>query len=157
MKKTVVCLIMMLMMGGAYATCNLDGKRTQSVTLSFEGRKVDQWTIASSGIHSVRLPHGFNLGLQIEPATPEKYRELLARTKWPSVDELVKITLLDMSTAPPSELSLTWGGANSRQGFGPRGGANGVPALIDQIELWFQNPVCVGVEANPKARSEPSA
>ena len=149
MKRTVFILATLLTMSGAYASCVRDGGRTQGVTLFVEGRQIDRWDVTSSDVHSVRLPQGFELGLQIEPATPEKYRELLAKTKWRSVDELVKITLLDMSTTPPQELSTTWGGANSKQGFGPRGGANGVPKLIDQIELWFHNPVCVGAGSIP--------
>ncbi len=149
MKRTLVVLATLLTMSGAYANCILDGSRTQSVALFVEGRQIDRWDIASSETHRVRLPQGFELGLQIEPATAEKYREILAKTKWRSVAELVKITLLDMSTVPPQELSTTWGGANSKQGFGPRGGANGVPKLIDQIELWIQNPVCVGTDSIP--------
>ena len=149
MNRTVAFLAMLLTVSDAYANCVRDGSRTQSVVLFVEGRQIDRWDVTSNAIHRVRLPQGFELGLQIEPATPEKYRELLARTKWRSVDELVKITLLHMGTVPPQELSTTWGGANSKQGFGPRGGANGVPQLIDQIELWFHNPVCVGPGSIP--------
>jgi hypothetical protein len=149
MKRTVFILATLLTISGAYANCILDGARTQSVALFVEGREIDRWDIASSEVHRVRLPQGFELGLQIEPATPERYRELLAKTKWRSIDELVKVTLLDMSTVPPYELSTTWGGANSKQGFGPRGGANGVPKLIDQVELWLHNPVCVAAGTIP--------
>jgi hypothetical protein len=149
MKRTAFILATLLTMSSAYANCIPDGVRTQSVALFVEGRQIDRWDITSSEVHRVRLPQGFELGLQIEPATADKYRDLLAKTKWSSVDELVKITLLDMSTEPPREVSTTWGGANSKQGFGPRGGANGVPKLIDQIELWFHNPVCVGAGSIP--------
>jgi hypothetical protein len=72
-KKTVVSLIMMLTMSGAYATRNLDGTRTQSVTLSADGRQIDHWTITSSEIHRVRLPHGFQnpvcVGMDTNPAS----------------------------------------------------------------------------------------
>ena len=144
MKRTVSILAALLTINVAHANCIRDGARTQSVALSVAGREIDRWDIGSNGIHRVRLPQGFELGLQIEPATPEKYRELLAKTQWRGIDEMVKIVLFDMGTVPPQELSTTWGGANSKQGFGPRGGANGVPRLIDQIELWLHNPVCAG-------------
>lgn len=144
MKRTMAVFVLLVTGSAAYANCIRDGARTQSVALVVDGRQIDRWDIQSSGIHRVRLPHGFDLGLQIEPATAEKYRELLAKTGWRAVDELVKITLLDMAREPPAELSTTWGGANSQQGFGPRGGANGVPRLTDQIELQLRHPVCVG-------------
>ena len=122
----------------AGAACHTDGIGTQSVYLSVEGKKLDR--------HQLRLPGGFELGILIEPATTEKYREGFARHNLRGSDELVKITLLDMAAVPPTSLSTTWGGANSRQGFGPRGGANGVPQLRDQIELYFHKPVCVTPE-----------
>ena len=151
MNRISIIVTMLLASGGAYADCVHDGGRTQSVALSVEGRQIDRWEITSSAVHRVRLPQGFELGLQIEPATAEKYRELFEKTKWSGISELVKITLLDMSVVPPQELSTTWGGANSKQGFGPRGGANGVPVLLDQIELWFYNPVCVTASTIPSA------
>lgn len=128
----------------ARAACMRDGTTGQVVFLSVEGKRVDSWEPSGSDIRRVRLPAGFEVGVQIEPATKEKYRELFKRhPNMPAVDELAKITLYDMSTTPPKELSLTWGGVNSRQGFGPRGGANGVPQLIDQIDLHLSKPICV--------------
>ena len=151
MNRISIIVTVVLMSCGAYADCVHDGSRTQSVSLSVEGRQIDRWEITSGAVHRVRLPQGFELGLQIEPATAEKYRELFEKTKWHGISELVKITLLDLSVVPPLELSTTWGGANSKQGFGPRGGANGVPVLLDQIELWFYNPVCVTSNTIPLA------
>jgi hypothetical protein len=52
-----------------------------------------------------------------------------------------------MSQPSPQLISTTWGGANSRQGFGPRGGANGVPAMGEQVEMWFHKPVCITPDA----------
>ena len=149
MKRPSIFLVSLLAINSAYANCPQDGGRTQSVELSVGDRQIDRWDVTSSETHRVRLPQGFELGLQIAPATAEKYRELLAKTKWRGMDELVKVTLLDMSTMPPQELSTTWGGANSKQGFGPSGGANRVPKLIDQIELWFHKPVCVTADKIP--------
>lgn len=146
--KCIAILAAVLLSFGTHAaaSCAQDGQRTQSVAVSVEGRQLERWEVVMGDIHHVRLPRGFDLGIRIDPTTPEKYRETFAKTQWRGVDELVKITLLDMSSTPPGELSVTWGGANSKQGFGPRGGANGVPTLIDQIELWLHNPVCVTPE-----------
>lgn len=122
------------------ASCRPDGTAEQTVSISAEGKQVERWTPVAGEIHRTRLPNGFELGLKIEPATAEKYRDLLARSK--VVPELVKISLFDM-TGTPALLSTTWGGANSKQGFGPRGGANGVPAMGQQIELWLHKPTCI--------------
>jgi hypothetical protein len=124
----------------AFASCTTDGKTSQAAFLSVEGKTIERWEPIGSELHRVKLPQGFELGLRIEPATPEKYRESFARFPKPAIDELVKIDLFDVSGATPVNVSTTWGGANSRQGFGPRVGANGVPVII---ELWLHKPTCV--------------
>ena len=129
---------------GVDASCMADGTRTQSVSLSVEGKRLERWQPTPGEIRRTRLPGGFVVGVQIDPATPEKYRELLSKAR--AMDELVKISIYDANADTPRLLSTTWGGANSKQGFGPRGGANGIPALGDQIELWFHYPVCVTPE-----------
>lgn len=53
----------------------------------------------------------------------------MKRTSSQGFDELVKIDFYNMSEKSPKLLSPTWGGANSEQGVGPRGGANDVAAL----------------------------
>lgn len=135
----------------ARASCMTDGTAKQGVSVSVEGRRLDSWEPMGPEVRRVRLPAGFEVGIQVEPATKEHYQELFVRhPTMPAIGELAKITLYDMSTVPPTELSMTWGGANSRQGFGPRGGANGVPRLIDQIELHLVKPVCVTRESAEK-------
>ena len=62
----------------------------------------------------------------------------------------MKITLADMSGPTPVIMSSTWGGINSKQEYGPRGGADNAP-LSDQIELWLHKPLCVTLE-NLKSR-----
>lgn len=133
-----------------FASCWKDGAPTQTVSLSVQGRDVDRWEPVMGEVHRVRLPAGFELGIQIDETTEEKYREILTRSNWRGVDEMVKITLLDLTSASPATLSTTWGGVNSKQGFGPRGGANGVPELRDQIELWFHKPQCVTLQTLQK-------
>lgn len=145
MIKALICAIFASTSFAAFASCTNDGKSSQSVTLSVAGKQLDRWEPIAGQIHRVVLPAGFELGLQIEPATAEKYRELLKRVR--SVDELVKITLLDGKDSAAKALSVTWGGTNSRQGFGPRGGANRVVEMGDQVDLWLHKPVCITLES----------
>lgn len=126
------------------ARCTEDGKSAQSVTVSVAGKRIANWETAAAGIHRVKLPAGFEVGIQIDPADADAYQRIFSKV--PSIraiDEMVRIQLFDVTGAEPKLLSNTWGGANSKQGFGPRGGANGVADLIDQIELWLHKPVCV--------------
>ena len=144
---TILAMAAIFASFGAFASCADDGARTQSVYLSVEGKRLDRWKAVAGEIHRTRLPGGFVVGVQIDPATPEKYREILAKTKWVALDESVKISIYDANTDSPKLLSTTWGGSNSLQGFGPRGGANGVPELGDQIDLFLHYAVCVSQEA----------
>jgi hypothetical protein len=131
----------------SWASCMIDGRASQGVWLTVEGKHLERWEPVGSEIHRVRLPKGFELGVKIEPATQEKYRELFARHSMRGIDEAVKIDLYDMSdSAAPKLISTTWGGANSKQGFGPRGGANAVPVMGEQVEFWFHKSVCVTPE-----------
>jgi hypothetical protein len=142
--RHAIFLALSLLFGSlsAFADCAEKGMRTQSVSLSVEGKRLETWLPVPGEIRRRRLPGGFELGIQIDPTTPEKYRELFAKHDLRGFDELVKISLYDMNGAAPKLVSTTWGGANSLQGFGRRGGANGVD-MSDQIELWFHKPVCI--------------
>lgn len=140
----LVVVFALLAQGTTYADCFKDGERTQMVWLSSGNKHIDRWEVTDADIHRTRLANGFELGLRIEPATLEKYRELLARRPAPAVPELVKISVFDMSGESPKLLTMTWGGANSKQGYGPRGGANRVEAIGEPgIELWLHKAVCV--------------
>jgi hypothetical protein len=130
----------------SWASCMADGKTSQGIWLSVDGKLLERWEMVESEIHRVHLPKGFELGVRIEPATQEKYREMFAQHSMRGMDELVKIDLYDLSEGSPKLISTTWGGANSKQGFGPRGGANGVPVMIDQVEFWFHKAVCITPE-----------
>ena len=137
----VLACVLAITCNASFANCIVSGASVQSVELSIAGVEKDRWEPIAGKIHRMRLPSGFELGLQIDPATKQKYEELLQ--KLPAIDELVRITLFDMSQASPVQLSTTWGGTNSIQGFGPRGGANKVAAMSEQIQLWLHKPVCL--------------
>ena len=74
------------------ASCIASGVSTQSVSLSSGGKNIERWQVNPSEIHRNRLANGFELGLKIEPATAEKYLEILKNTKSNAIDELVKIS-----------------------------------------------------------------
>jgi hypothetical protein len=151
MKGTLVLPLLgvfaLMAQGTIYADCFTDGTRAQMVWLSSGNKTIDRWEVTDAEIHRTPLANGFELGLKIEPATPEKYRELLARTHAPAVPEFVKISVFDMSGTAPKLLTTTWGGANSKQGYGPRGGANRVEAIGEPgIELWLHKAVCLSAD-----------
>jgi hypothetical protein len=111
----------------AQADCLDTPEREQLVYVHSGAEELSHWIVKSSELHRVRLPNGFDLGLQIEAATKEKYQEVLSRR--PAASELVKITLFDMKSTPPRRLTQTWGGSNSFQSYGAKGGADRVEEL----------------------------
>lgn len=121
---------------------NQTGERVQHVFLDYAGTYIDNWMVSSEKIKAVKLPNGFNLGVQIEPASREKYEEYFQGVNY--VSETVRITLYDLSEHPPKRLTSTWGGTNSLQGYGAQGGADRVDELGDPgIKLLLVKPVCV--------------
>lgn len=154
MKRIVLVTLLALgPIAPALADCFKDGTRTQRVMLSSGDKIIDRWNVGSGGIHRVKLANGFELGLAVEPATQDKYREILESTGRPAVDELVKISVYDMSGERPELLTYTWGGSNSLQGYGPRGGADTLTQAGEQgIELWLQKPVCMTADAVASTR-----
>jgi hypothetical protein len=141
------CFCVLVSIGSATASCYSSGESIQAVWLSSGGNNIERWEVSAPAIHRTKLSNGFELGLKIEPAAAEKYREWHNKFKQKAIDEMVKISVYDMSGAEPKLLTNTWGGANSRQGYGPRGGADSVPAIGEPgIELWLHKPTCVKVE-----------
>ena len=122
------------------------GAREQTVDLSWGSERVKTWSATSSEIEPVTLPNGFELGVRVEPATTEKYNEALANSA--HVSELVRIRLFDLNGRDPVLLTHAWGGANSLQGFGARGGADRLEQLGDPgVLLTLLNPVCAASRA----------
>ncbi len=145
MRVFALAIGLIIVTGGVQAECMKDGTPSLIVSLSVEGRNLDRWEPVAGRIHRLRLPHGSELGIQIDPTTEEKYRALLTDAPWRGVEELVKITLFEMSGPAPVIMTSTWGGINSKQGYGPSSGADNAP-LSDQIELWLHKSVCVTLE-----------
>ncbi len=141
------CTCFVFVAGGVTASCITTGVATQSVWLSSGNNEIAHWDVNSTEIHQAKLGNGFNLGLKIEPASAEIYHAQLKKLHGKAIEELVKISIYDMSSAEPKLLTTTWGGANSKQGFGQNGGANRVEALgVSGIELWLRKAACIRVD-----------
>jgi hypothetical protein len=130
-------------------TCPEVGVQGQKVILMYGGAFIETWDVTGSEPHEVNLPTGFRLGIAISPAPREIY---LRADEWAGeiMLELVTIQLYDMSIAPPTLLTYTYGGSNSVQGYGPWGGADTVDEVGPKdVELFLQRPVCVRVAEVP--------
>ncbi|MRW89315.1 hypothetical protein GJ699_04900 [Duganella sp. FT80W] len=130
-------------MSNAHAVCGV-----QSVEVSSGKLEVGRWDVVSPEIHRLTLPNGFALGLQIEPASPEKSKEIAKKLAGYPPVEWVKISLYDLRGPQPKQLTYTWGGANSYQGYGPGGGADRVREIGEPgIELKLTKPKCANTHS----------
>ena len=111
----------------AFAEESISCKPQQAVSLSWDGSHLATWDVTDGEMKSFGLPNGFNLGIKLATAD----------------SDLVEISLHNMSDPDEPQLSRTFGGENSLQGFGARGGANRVEELGDPgILLELSNPGC---------------
>jgi len=112
----------------------------------YSGEKIlEEWVINPNEIHAIKLPNEFNLGLKIQPADAGEYRSTFTSAKEHGADDLVKITLYNLADNQSSIIARTWGGANSRQGYSPRGGATRVTEVGEPgIILWLRRAGCDG-------------
>jgi hypothetical protein len=123
--------------------CDVDtGERQQHVFLSWSGEQISDWRVTPGETEQISLPNGFELGVRLAEPEPEAYEQQAKRQEF--VWELVEIKLFDLGSEEPQLLSKTYGGTNSLQGFGARGGANRVDELGDPgILLTLLKPVCL--------------
>ena len=128
-------------------SCNQDsGLSQQTVILSVGDQYLAHWPVVAGETRPIVLPNGFRLGIRIEPASREEYVKWARRLDVRYMPEMVGITLLDLTTPVPRELTHTWGGSNSLQGYGPHGGADRVDAVGSPgITLLLNKPSCVRV------------
>lgn len=134
-------LIIVLATANAEACDWKTGERNQLVFLSWNGEPLNDWVAPMGHMQQVTLPNGFELGVQLEDPPRQKYIELANRLQ--HVPEIVQINLFNLTEAETEPLSETYGGTNSIQGFGARGGANRVAQLGDPgIRVTLLKPVC---------------
>lgn len=138
----IITVLLLMMVSNSWACDPTTGERQQQVFAGLNGKALGNWTVNSAETKQFELDNGYKLGILIKEAEPEKYSEV--SQVWPHVPELVSIELFDMATEPPTRVSRTWGGANSMQGFGSRGGANVVEELGNPgLSLHLVKAVCI--------------
>ncbi|MFM7295379.1 MAG: hypothetical protein ACKO1K_11310 [Burkholderiales bacterium] len=116
---------------------------SQLIRLSVSGAQIDDWSGTSDRVRSVTLPNGFKLGVKIEEASREMYAKWTQRTSATTHPEMVRISLYDLTEAVPRLITRTWGGANSKQGYGPKGGADRVDEVGNPgILFTLSKPSC---------------
>jgi hypothetical protein len=140
--STLLCCLVALASSANAFGCDRDtGAREQKVFLSWNHQPIKNWTASVDHVEAIELPNGFRLGVQIEPASAEKYSMLFLSAK--HVPELVQVTLFDLGKPKPHKLSSTWGGSNSVLNYGADGGTDQVDTLGSPgIELTLLKPVC---------------
>lgn len=139
----------LLFASSSIVACDESGNRIQRVFATSGGVYLKDWVVSSSEAEAVEMPNGFKVGVSIEPAAASKYASLREEFS----PELVRISLFDLTPGEaPRELTHTWGGANSIQGYGSRGGADRVAQLGEPgITLTLINAVCVNTRAIAQA------
>ena len=145
--RNICIFLILLSVSFASHACDVDtGERQQHVFLSWNGQQISDWTVIPGETEQVSLPNGFELGVRLAEPEPEVYKRQVEGQDF--VWELVEIKLFDLSGEEPQVLSRTYGGTNSLQGFGARGGANRVAELGDPgILLTLLKPVCLEAES----------
>jgi hypothetical protein len=123
------------------------GLPQQTVILSVGDQYLAHWSVVPGETRAVVLPNGFHLGVKIEAPSRQEYARWAREPDVHYVPEMVEITLFDLTTAAPRELTHTWVGANSLQGYGPNGGADRVDAIGSPgITLLLNKATCVRVD-----------
>ena len=131
-------------LGGAFGCDPSTGKAIQGVIVMSGGDVLGRWSGSSTAIHKFVLPNGFELGLEVEPASANQYVRLAKATGAKYVPELVRIALFDMKGAVPRQITYTFGPVNSIQGYGPEGGADRVVEVGEPgITLMLHKQACV--------------
>jgi len=144
--RFLVVFLWVLFAGPVWACDPETGERQQRVSLSWNNQSIEHWTVRLGEIRVIDLPNGFPLGLQFDEPELEVYQRARARF----MPELLKISLFDLSEPEPVLLSFTYGGTNSLQGYGSRGGADRVDELGDPgVTLHLHKPVCVELAPSP--------
>ena len=144
-RAAATCLVLF---GCAISTAHAACVPEQRVVVEADSKQIAQWVGLSTNQHEVVLANNFKLGLKVEAASRERYETILAQTKQASFAELVKISLYDLTADKPRLMTTTYGGSNSLQGYGLKGGAARVDELgTSGITLRLLKPNCLSAAA----------
>lgn len=120
------------------------GRPVQSVLVLSGKHVLGHWSGSSTDVRTFVLPNGFHLGLKVEPASADVYARHAKAFQAKYVPELVQITLFDMTAAVPRQITQTFGGVTSIQGYSPYGGADRVVEVGEPgITLMLNKQECV--------------
>jgi hypothetical protein len=145
--RLIIAILVLLYANASYGTlgCDNNGISNQTVYATEGNTQIGAW-MPREEIHKLTLKNEFNLGIKIEAVSSEYYAAKFKENEY--VPELVKITLYDLDSTNPKELTYTYGGANSVQGFSAIGGADKVVELGEVgLTLNLIKHVCVKVGA----------
>ena len=116
MKTNAICFMLLAGSSVSAVACDPEtGERRQMIFLESGGKTVEYWQMDSGRMREVDLPSGEKIGVSITPASVQKYQENGSSGRFSP--ELVEIRLYDLSAEEPMETHMSWGGANSVQGF----------------------------------------
>ncbi|MEJ1249247.1 hypothetical protein [Denitratimonas tolerans] len=119
MRLKAGCIVIVIAASVSFSAAACDpetGERRQMIFLEAGDKVVEYWEMVPADIKPVELPSGRKVGVSIAPATPHKYLENVSSGRFSP--ELVEIRLYDLAGEEPVETHMSWGGANSVQGFG---------------------------------------
>ncbi|NMP31053.1 hypothetical protein HII17_05695 [Thalassotalea sp. M1531] len=145
--RIIIAILVLLFANASYGAlgCDSNGIRNQTVYATEGNTQIGSW-MPGEEIYKLTLKNEFNLGIKIEAVPSEYYAAKFKEHEY--VPELVKITLYDLDSTNPKELTHTYGGANSVQGFSAIGGADKVVELGEAgLTLNLIKHVCVKVGA----------
>lgn len=146
MKSFLMSLIVFLPIQVFAQPCTDTSETEQWVIVTEGPEEFMAWKMNSEETKRITMKDGFQLGLKINPVSDEYYRDRLQSRN--AIAEAVQITLFDMSMDPPKNLAMTYGGANSVQGYTSRGGATTVEELGPKgIEFMLHKSACVTLES----------
>lgn len=132
--------------GSALACDPETGARRQMAFLEAGASFVDYWQVADGEMKSIALPSGEKVGVVITPAALEKYSSDWRKGRF--TPELVKIEIYDLSGPVPTQEEMSWGGANSVQGFGRNSSKDKVGIFgHGGFTLNLLKPVCATPES----------
>ena len=141
---SLLCATTLLVTQNAHGDCNA----VQSIEVKVGDKQIAAWKGLSDEMHSMVMANGFKLGLKVEAASRESYDQWLKRSKSQTMPEMLRISVYDLSNDKPRLITYTYGGANGRQGYTPKGGAARVDEVGEPgITLHLHKQICLNAAA----------
>jgi hypothetical protein len=115
-KLLILACIALAVFTSSLFACNPEtGERRQMIFVEADNKTVEHWEMVPGKIKELKLPNGKEVGISVAPAAPEKYLEMRASGRY--VPEMVEIRIYNTEGEVAVEEQMSWGGANSVQGY----------------------------------------